>query len=339
MKRNAEAIKKCLGFAGLVAVMLCIHTPRAEAFELSLPVDCTLGKDCFIQNYVDQGKGKAHQDFRCRPLSYDGHKGTDFRIPVMRPADQNTRVIASADGVVKNVRDGVPDAVLGEKGKPSTTNVECGNGIVIDHEGGWQTQYCHLRQGSVKVKAGQSVKVGDVLGEIGLSGQTEFPHVHLSVRNPKGEAIDPFNAHVMETGCTPSKKQLWSTNALSKISVEDSGFLSGGVAPRPVKVTEIINGDFQTRTLPSNAPAIVFWTLSYGLQKGDQLTLLLFDPKGETFVENTTTIDGFKAQYLQFIGKKNSKSLPWAKGTYEGIITVKRGKDTVINQSIPFKVQ
>ncbi len=325
---------------GMVATLLfCGIATSARAFELDVPVDCKLGTDCFIQNYVDQGKGTDYQDFRCRPLSYDGHKGTDFRIPVWLKDGKATHVLASADGVVKNVRDGVPDALLGAAGKPDITDKECGNGVLIEHKGGWKTQYCHLRKGSVAVKPGQKVKSGEVLGSIGLSGETAFPHVHLQVTDPKGNFIDPFNAQPMESGCTPVKTQLWSDKALKHISVVDTGFLAGGVASTPVALMEVLTGNYQNKTLARDTPAIVLWGLTFGLEKGDKLTMLLFDPSGKTFVEHTDEIKEFKAQYLQFIGKKHSDPKPWAVGHYEGMISVQRGKDTLINQSIGFEVK
>src|SRR5690606_21465600 len=45
------------------------------------PVNCDVGRDCFIQQYVDHDAGDGYSDYRCGPLSYDTHKGTDIRIP------------------------------------------------------------------------------------------------------------------------------------------------------------------------------------------------------------------------------------------------------------------
>ena len=58
----------------------------------------------------------------------------------------------------------------------------CGNGVVIRHADGWETQYCHLRRGSVQVAEGDRVEAGEPLGLVGMSGEANFPHVHLSVR-------------------------------------------------------------------------------------------------------------------------------------------------------------
>ena len=62
-------------FGGLVT-----HGNAEEPFSLSLPVDCEIGKTCFVQNYVDHDPGPGKQDFQCRAMTYDGHEGTDFRV-------------------------------------------------------------------------------------------------------------------------------------------------------------------------------------------------------------------------------------------------------------------
>lgn len=49
-----------------------------------------------------------------------------------------------------------------------------------------------MKNGYLKVRKGQKVRDGTVLGEIGLSGRTKFPHIHFSVRK-NGKVIDPFD--------------------------------------------------------------------------------------------------------------------------------------------------
>ena len=92
-------------------------------------------------------------------------------------------MIESAAGNIKALRDGVSDIDYTPARASELDGKECGNGVVIAHDQGLETQYCHLKQGSISVKVGDTVQVGDVLGEIGLSGRTQFPHVHVSVRH------------------------------------------------------------------------------------------------------------------------------------------------------------
>ena len=98
---------------------------------------------------------------------------------------------AAADGVVKATRDGMADVSIRETGREAVSGREAGNGVLIDHGGGWETQYSHLLFGSVSVEPGDRVVAGTPLGMIGLSGQTEFPHLHFTLRR-RGMAIDPY---------------------------------------------------------------------------------------------------------------------------------------------------
>ena len=86
---------------------------------------------------------------------------------------------------------------------------ECGNGVVLRHKGGWETQYCHLKQGSVLVKSGQEVWAGQELGFVGQSGKAAFPHVHLSVRKD-GKVVDPFDPDGVLTCDLTEQDTLWA---------------------------------------------------------------------------------------------------------------------------------
>jgi hypothetical protein len=61
-----------------------------------------------------------------------------------------------------------------------------GNYVVIDHLNGEFSWFGHLKQGSVRVKRGQALKQGDILGLIGASGDSLFPHLHYELRTGPG---------------------------------------------------------------------------------------------------------------------------------------------------------
>ncbi len=109
------------------------------------------------------------------------HQGVDYAIP------EGTRIFATADGVVKEV-----------KGKNSTSGVT----VVIDHRNGYTTSYSHLQ--SVKVKRGHRVQRGDIIALSGNSGLSLAPHLHYEVRH-NGMRVNPIHYFFMEL--TPDEYQ------------------------------------------------------------------------------------------------------------------------------------
>jgi hypothetical protein len=105
--------------------------------------------------------------------------------------DQPVR--AAGDGVVAATYNEQPDNdVVGDENlwkqrslaeNPMTTY---GNYVLIDHGNGEFSLAAHLRHGSVTVKAGQTVKVGQVIGRVGNSGSSLGPHLHFELRNGWG---------------------------------------------------------------------------------------------------------------------------------------------------------
>jgi murein DD-endopeptidase MepM/ murein hydrolase activator NlpD len=95
------------------------------------------------------------------------HKGTDFRAPV------GTEVMAMNKGVVRIARE----------------YVIYGNTIVVDHGQGVNTLYMHLSE--LKVKEGDTVEIGQVIGLSGKTGYAEQPHLHISIKI-NGVSIDPM---------------------------------------------------------------------------------------------------------------------------------------------------
>ena len=66
-----------------------------------------------------------------------------------------------------------------------------GNTIIIDHGGGITTLYLHIINGGLLVKAGQTVKAGDVIAKVGSTGLSTGPHLHFEVRK-NGATQDPM---------------------------------------------------------------------------------------------------------------------------------------------------
>lgn len=105
------------------------------------------------------------------------------------PADYlcfGSRVVAPCDGVVALARDGVPDMPVPQMDREHML----GNYVALDC-GPFALVLAHLREGSVRVRPGQRVRVGETLGEVGNSGNSAEPHLHLHAQRslPQGEPI------------------------------------------------------------------------------------------------------------------------------------------------------
>jgi hypothetical protein len=301
---------------GRLILALALAPAGAFAFKLSLPVDCVLDQTCYIQQYPDHDPGRDAQDFTCGGLSYDGHDGTDFALPTRAAMNNGVAVLAAAPGVVKGRRDGVEDFLAPVAGR------DCGNGVVIDHETGWQTQYCHLRKGSVLVAPGQQVARGQVLGMIGQSGAAAFPHLHLSVRQ-NTEEVDPF-APDRSIMCDTTAKDRWAKDLWTNdIIYRPGGILQAGFADA-IPGFNAVKAGISVTELPPSAPALVAWAYLYGTQSGDAVVFKVVGPKGAILTERSE-LDRTQALSFRAAGRKLTAD-EWPEGEYHAEIRLMRGQ-------------
>lgn len=104
----------------------------------------------------------AYYGYKVRP-----HKGTDYAAPVGTP------IVATADGTVTE----------------STRRGGNGKYVKIKHNGTYSTQYLHMK--AQKVKKGEFVRQGDVIGWVGMTGNTGGPHVCYRFWK-NGRQVDPL---------------------------------------------------------------------------------------------------------------------------------------------------
>ena len=296
--------------------------------SLGFPVDCALGKDCFIQQYVDRDPGPGSFDFTCGPLSYDDHSGTDIRLRNDADMARGVNVLSAGDGVVLGRRDGMPDHRQGTPGAPDIGNRDCGNGVLIQHPDGLTLQYCHLRRGSIQVRKGDAVKQGQPLGQIGLSGRTQFPHLHLTVRDAAGTVIDPFDARPQDADCTlPDREDLWRD--LDAQDYQPGGLMDAGFARAIPPYESVRGGTANDTTLDQSSEALVYWVHYFGLRTGDRIDLALLAPDGTTVAQSSHTMTKNRAAEFRATGRKARG--PWPEGTYTGVATLTRD-NTVIER-------
>jgi len=131
----------------------------------------------FLQSPIKFGRISSRYNLR-RRIAYYGnrvrpHKGTDFAAP------SGTPILSTANGTII---------------ESSYTRAN-GRYVKVKHNNTYSTQYLHMRKSNVKV--GQFVEQGDVLGFVGMTGNTSGPHVCYRFWK-NGVQVDPFKQKLPE---------------------------------------------------------------------------------------------------------------------------------------------
>ncbi len=69
----------CVGGALFLTNML-VRADELNPPKFDIPLQCEVPAQCVVQNYMDVRPGPGVRDFNCGTLSYERHKGTDFRV-------------------------------------------------------------------------------------------------------------------------------------------------------------------------------------------------------------------------------------------------------------------
>ena len=308
---------------------------------LDLPVKCgSLAHSgqipCFVQNLVDMDKGPELRDPVCQTSTYNTHRGTDIRVRNIKEVQAGVPIYAMADGVVTALRTNMRDRLLRSKKDISRLRgKECGNGVAIDFGeiGGdkYTSQLCHLARGSIKLKIGQKVKRGQPVGLMGVSGATQFPHIHFSIRK-NGRVIDPLTGQYQGAKCAQNlDNSLFTKTALN--ALVERGFhtlLEQGFADGPVNGKQVLFGKVSEPTLEG---PLVYFAKFINLRKGDSLRLSITGPDGLYATNQSEPVPRAKSTFTAYVGK----SRPPKSGTYIGHAElIRNGKAVARFSSRPF---
>lgn len=88
------------------------------------------------------------------------------------------KVISPAAGTIVIAEDGVDDNNIGEV----NTFRNWGNTVIIKHSEAVYSKLCHLQKGSIQVKVGDYVHYGQLIGKVGNSGRSPYPHLHFQLQ-------------------------------------------------------------------------------------------------------------------------------------------------------------
>lgn len=310
-----------------LALGMMATSAAAQEPALAFPLACQVGRDCEVQHYVDRDPGQGIKDYRCGRRTNDGHNGVDIRLLDFAAMRAGASVLATAPGRISRLRDGEPDISVHASGAPKTPNRDCGNGVVIDHGGGWETQSCHLKRGSISVKVGQMVQRGEPIGQVGLSGNTEYPHLHLTVRHA-GEVVDPF-APNPEPGVCAVQSPLWTPEALRQMAYKAGAVLNTGFAAEQLDMSKIEGGRVARPVALS--PNLIAYVRAIDLEAGDRVELTLTFPGGEVVAPAPLVLARDQAQHMIITGKRR-RAEAWPRGPYRAVYRVVRDGKAVIER-------
>ena len=323
-ERLARLLRRLPRAGALPAVCIALAgagVQAGDAPELVFPVRCEIGRDCWFFAYMDLQSGPAYRDYRCGLRTYEGHKGTDIA-----PVDPGAwlPVVAAADGVVLGRRDGMEDSPVRRR-DASRAGRECGNGVRLDHGGGWTTQYCHLQRASVTVRKGARVSAGEVLGRTGSSGLSELPHLHFQLER-NGRPVDPFSgAEAADSPrCAASASgrtgtALWRAPEHAVRYRPTIIHRAGLAAEVPEKDRALHDG--YPQAAPATAAALIGYTVLLGARSGTVIDTVIAGPDGRILFRNRHSIDEHRARYFSYAGKRR-RSGRWEPGIYRATFIV-----------------
>ena len=143
------------------------------------------------------------------------------------------------------------------------------------------------------------MQLGDILGQVGMSGQSNFPHLHLSV-SKYGNTIDLFRQEQAQTCSQMAGNGLWHQAPFySATSLFTVGFSTAIPSFSAVKL-----GAARLTALAHNDAALVLYGYAFYTEAGDLIDLKVTCPEGIS-VEHTTQIEKTQSQLFRAFGKRH----------------------------------
>lgn len=178
-------------FLGILLNKLYIDASRHPDIASSVIIDLP-----FRGKWVASGAGASgltnhHDRIQSQKYAIDivkfGDNGKLFKKEGVANEDSYTfgaEIISPVNGVVVHLIDSLPDRKITDRDKLA------GNHIIIEFQDSLFIALAHLKQHSISVKLGDTVEIGEKLAQVGNSGNTDFPHLHVHIQNSETYDID-----------------------------------------------------------------------------------------------------------------------------------------------------
>jgi murein DD-endopeptidase MepM/ murein hydrolase activator NlpD len=172
--RNSDILVQTAKKLDQITARMYVQTKSFDdVYEMAINKSRLLASIPAIQPISNQDLRRLSSYFGYRTDPYykvmKFHEGVDFS------ATPGTEMVATGDGVV----------AAADRSKTGY-----GNQIIIDHGFGYKTMYAHLQ--SFKVRQGERIKRGQVIGTVGSTGKSTSPHLHYEVWK-NNRPVDPIN--------------------------------------------------------------------------------------------------------------------------------------------------
>ena len=202
-RRRGPNMLLLAGFGGTIAAVVPGMLPNPDARPLASPLGAGRfiavhgGNHSLINHHVPH-KAQRHA------IDIVALNAGGFRAAGILPDDPKDyaiyglSVVSPCDGAVIRVRDGLPDQPPPEADRDNPA----GNHIVLAC-GGMHVELAHLQKGSVRVRTGDRLGIGQPIALVGNSGNTSEPHLHI-------HAVDPANGIAIPItldGLTPARNR------------------------------------------------------------------------------------------------------------------------------------
>lgn len=297
----------------LVAILSPEYAMSAQP-QFSIPLKCEINKTCWISRYMNLNTPDDPKDYRGGRLTDSDHNGVDFALRDLKQMEEGVDVLAVADGTVVGIRNNMPDIAVTPATRHLIRGKECGNGVTIDHGHGIKSQYCHMKFDSFKVKMNDQVKAGQTLGRVGLSGLSDYPHLHLTTLH-NDKKIDPF-VGPQDPKSTDKPQSLWSKEALDAMPYESGKFFNFGITNDTPDPKKLHGGQYRYTTPLTNPTKVVGCFEFFAINKGDKITLRLLDPQNKERVKHEANFPKYQARVYIFSGLKKPAE-GWTPGTWQ----------------------
>ena len=333
-----------MGHNMLAILLLCapsVAFAQSPPPKLVFPLDCTDAADCITVYYPDRVQGPGARDYMCGNNALDGLPYAQISIRSLYEMDKGVAVRAAADGTVSGAQDGIHDEGPNWRAPNGEPPPYCGNGIEIDHGNGWTGRYCHLREGSLFVQAGDTVKAGDTIAFAGWSGKAELPGLGFWLRN-SGTVIDPFDSEDVALPCDGEGQPLWKdppghVSRYDELVVVDAGFTA---SPQPL-TPDIIRGYHRRKIMPKTSPSLVFWAMVANAIEGEVRTMQIVGPDNKIIAEQEHVERDNSPVVLLHTGSARPKA-GWQPGQYTatlGIVREVDGRKLHMNQTYRVEIK